>query len=261
MSTWRCCDVCPCYHRPTETCYRDRDDLRHVEDPKVCPNWCPQETRSPLPRKGKFPYYKPTCEGCRWDMANSALACCECQNNLVFPQSAESGECPMKDSYMQDLIGKWGHGLVPMVTTRYAEIIVRGINEGDHSFWGINFMNCRQLNSYLSGGQVRGFFLQEHWGRMLVSLTQMRSKGAYAMAKIAVDHAEIDGKGVLKLFSGYKGTWDYDGIVHVMICDEPTPDSAFVGTHCVEEAEEETEDCEVCRPVTRSKIASLEEFL
>ena len=257
------CNDCHFLHRPTSTCYRDRDAIRVVEDPSVHQDWCPQETYDRLPARGQHPYFEATCEGCRWKKDNHALAPFECQNHLCFPQSAESGECPMKGVDAMDLWqGSDDEGLIPMVTARYADIIARGINEGDFSFWGVDgIFSTFKLDGMCSGGQIRGFHLRQSRGRMLASLRQMDCHGFFDMTDLSVNRAVINGRGeVLSLFTNFESEWTNDGRMNIMICPVGTPGSRFFkGVISAEDDEEE--ECEECRPVVRPKVASLEDFL
>lgn len=146
MSTWKCCRECPSFYAYSSDCYRRPDRVMHVDDPSVCPEWCPQENRVDFPgcRHGRFPYFEETCRGCYYDTQNSALAPASCQHYTVRPLDEKSGPCPYHVKSWRDepKPAPICDDAFPAVTRRFAEIIMRGVNEGDLSFWDLD--SCTQ---------------------------------------------------------------------------------------------------------------------
>ena len=240
MSSWMPCAECPCYYAPTSDCYRRPDEVIHVDDPTVCPEWCPQCDRNRFPghQHGKFPYHRETCKGCYYDRENPALVPPSCQHYNARPMNADSGECPY---YVR---GRPNDGNrvpisndeIAVVTRRFAEIICRGINDHDLSFWDVD--TCMHLYSIGScGGCHRFNIIRSKKGVFTVRLEQTKvGKNAWPYRmECVVDHAEIvDEYGYLFLYNGDNRHYNL-GCVAIRIVDaEPVP---------VDTVDEDEEEC------------------
>lgn len=264
MSTWMSCQECPCYFVPTSECYRRPDEVIHVDDPTVCPDWCPQEDsiRFPGNRFGKFPYHKETCEGCYYDADNTALVPPSCQGCRTRPLSEESGPCPYYVRSWKDepSCHPISDDILPAVTRRFADLIVRGINDGDLSFWDID----TTMHHYGIGGTERTgchrfLIKKDRRGgfRVCVDQTSMGHGSWVYRVELYVDHAEIvENYGYLFLYKG-KNRYYNEGCVAIRIVDaevdENTPDK---------EQECETVECPEPESVKHApRLMSLEAFI
>lgn len=246
MNSWMPCVECSCYFAPTSDCYRRPDEVLHVDDPSICPEWCPQcdNNRYPGSRYGKFPYHKDTCKGCYYDTENHALVPPSCQHFSSRPLNADSGECPYHVKSWKEEKNRVpiSDGEFAVVTRRFAELICRGINDHDLSFWDVD--TCTHQYSIGScGGCHRFNIVRSKKGVFTVRLEQTKvGKNAWTYRmECVVDHAEIvDEYGYLYLYNGNNRHFN-QGCVAIRIIDiAPEPTNV------------EVEDDEECCPIEDS---------
>ena len=260
MTTWKSCSECPCFYAPDSDCYRIPDTVLHVEDPSTVPAYCPQESKDRFPgmRYGKFPYVKERCAGCRHDRDNPALVPPSCQNYVVRPLTETCGDCPYHTTVAGSMHASDGYanGWPPIVSRRFADIIVHGINDGDLSYWDID--SCMHRISIGYNRECRHFVVRrDRKGVFTVRVAQTRiARGAAIdIVELEVDHAEIvEDYGYLFLFRGDSRYYN-QGCLAIRISD------AEVEEQCEMEDEPVEEVCAVqTSPMELAKASTLEEW-
>lgn len=263
MSTWMSCRECPCFFAQTSDCYRRPDEVIHVDDPSICPDWCPQEdsTRFPGHRFGKFPYHEETCDGCYYDQENSALVPPSCQGRCTRPVSEESGPCPYYVRSWRDepSYHPISDDVLPVVTQRFAELILRGINEGDLSFWDID----STMHNFSIGGTNRAgchkfSVRKDRRGgfRVCVDQTGMGRGSWVYRVEMNVDRAEIvEDYGYLFLYRG-KNRFLNESCVAIRMIDAVVDTTPLDDEERCEEAE-----CEPEPAKHAPRLMSLEAFI
>lgn len=262
MSIWKSCSVCPMFDSRTMACYRRADEVIPVEDPSVLPEWCPQESKGRFPghHTGFFPFDESKCKGCPGDSMNRSLPPMSCQNGLCRPLTDSCGDCPMYGLDWHGLAERdFGDDPFPAVTRRMADIIVRGINDRDMSYWEVDHTLFRyRIGWDRASRECHNFSIIGYLdGTFSVRIRQTKVGQAYLwMMEASVDHAEIDERyGYLFLFKG-KSRYYNDSCLAIRIHDAQLAP--------VSEDDEEEESCCIPKPVpppAKAHTTSLEAWL
>lgn len=255
---WKSCRQCPFYHVPSSECYHIIEE-NHVDDPDSLPSWCPQLPENPgrFGTGRQFPYIEEKCEGCRADSSISCLGPCCCTNHVCRPMTETCGECPMKGLIFHLPKMDFGKDAGPVVSSRVAELIRRGVVDGDMSYWEID----SQSYGYAIGwgvyqAEVHGFSLKRNKdGTFEAHHYRWYGKRYIRTICCTVDHAEIQ-DGILYLYAG-KSRYLCSCCIAVKIHDaelQPEP-----------EVEEEDEcECETTvdeKPAPKTKSITLEAWV
>jgi len=183
--------------------------------------------------RDKIPYCYATCDGCLSDRDNHALKPDECQAHVSRPLNDSAGPCPYHSSEPSECFyGKkvkqldFDNDSFPKVSSRFAEIVVRGINEGNMAYWQRhNFAWEYELPGELAYGEFRGWDLMKYPnddGFVInvfhKGIVHERNRYFHETYRGRVGHAKID-KGVLKLYRNEGSTGFMDSVVCIEIVD------------------------------------------